>query len=88
MAQQVGQLLHDGQTQARAGLVDRGAGQAHELAEDALAIRIRDAAPGVADQHPHRLAVAPRPDQHPAPVGVADGVGDQVLQHGAQQVVV
>ncbi|MNJ36380.1 hypothetical protein D3C77_311660 [compost metagenome] len=88
MAQQVRQLLHDGQAQARARLVHRGAGQAHELAEDRLTVRLGDAAPGVADQNPHPLAVAPGPDQHPAPVGVADGVGDQVLQHGAQQVAV
>ncbi|MNC72653.1 hypothetical protein D3C75_1237340 [compost metagenome] len=88
MAQQVRQLLHDGQTQARPRFVHRGAGQAHELAEDGLAIGVGDAAPGVADQHPHRLAVASGADQNPPPIRVADGVGGQILQHGAQQIVI
>ena len=55
---QRGLLGDDGQAQARAGLVHRRAGQADELAEDRLTVRLGDAAPGVADQNPHPFAVA------------------------------
>ena len=87
MIEQAGQAAYDGQAQARARLV-HGARQTHELAEDGFVVGVGNAAPGVADEQLHRPAPSTRPHQHPAGIRIADSVGQQILQHGTQQVAV
>ncbi len=84
MVERLGEAADDGQTQAKSRLARRVAVLALEFLKHRLAPVLGNAGPGVADLHQHMVAAHPRPDQHAAVRGIAQGVGDQVLQDAAQ----
>ncbi|MNP27693.1 hypothetical protein D3C76_1206170 [compost metagenome] len=59
--------------------------QAFELFEDHLQLVRRDARAAVPDFQPQVPSLAAHAEQHVA-LGVAEGVGEEVLQHPAQQL--
>ncbi|MCY1370066.1 hypothetical protein D9M69_571390 [compost metagenome] len=82
----LGDLVHDGQTQARA--VNVGAQRAVERLQHECALVFRDARPVVLDLQNHHAAEAVQ--QHTRsddaiPAGIVDGVVHQVARHLLQQ---
>ena len=84
MVERLGEAADDGQAQAKSRLARRVAVLALEFLEDRLAPVFGNAGSRVADLHQHMVAAPPRPDQHAAVRGIAQGVGEQVLQDAAE----
>ena len=86
MAEDPAQAVSDCQAETQAFL---GAGlvavQALELLEDHLALVLGNARAAVPDLQTQLPALAPRTEQYAAS-GIAEGVGEEVLQHPAQQL--
>ena len=86
VAEEIAQAPHDRQPQAQPLVpVAVRALDLVELLEDAGPMLLRDADAGVAHLEDDAARAAARADQHPARIGVADGVGHEVAQDALEE---
>ncbi len=86
VAEEIAQSPHDRQPQAQPLVpVPVRALDLVELLEDAGPVLLRDADAGVAHLQDDAARAAARADQHPAGIGVADGVGHEVAQDALEE---
>lgn len=88
MAQEPRNPADNGQPQSGAGLVPPAPRETGEFGEDQLLLIDGDAPAGVMDLDAEPVAHPSRAHQDPAVIRVTDGVADQVLQQGPQQIPV
>ena len=87
VVQQQRGAAHDGQTKAEAlGPLPFGIAQLKEILEHRFEFFPGNADAGVPDLDPHLGTKAPAAQQQTTVMGVADGAGQQIVQHPKEQV--
>src|SRR5262245_30142416 len=75
---------HDRQTQPHAGIVPHAGFATLKLHEDGFTLCFRNTGPGIVDLNAKIVAAHAATHQYPAALGVAQRVGEQVLQNPPQ----